>query len=158
MSFEHKIGDIFTTNTAAVAQGVNVKGLMGAGLARAVAHKHPEVLPPYMAACKDKSLAPGGFQAVLIDNSPENVNYDYIFNLASQNKPGADASMEWLEASLEEAIVFVKEQGLTSFALPRIGCGIGALKWPEVKALLEKVGEREDTLLIEIWSEPNADN
>lgn len=152
--FVHKVGDIFSTTMFAIGHGVNTYGMMGGGIAAIIAKKFPAVLEPYMEACKTKELVPGGFQAVKVATDPD----FYIFNIASQRKPGHDASLEWLEASMEEAVIYAKENGFEGFAVPRIGSGIGGLDWhTEAKPLLEKIAAREDTLTIELWSMPDAD-
>lgn len=151
--FEHKTGDIFTTTMPAIAHGVNTKGVMGGGIAAFIAQRFPAVLLPYKAACKDKSLITGGFQAVKVAENPD----FFILNLASQDKLGRHARMEWLEESMEKAVAYANDNKLDGFAIPRIGAGIGGLDWEsEVKPYLEAVGSREDGFTIEIWSLPNA--
>lgn len=153
--FVHKTGDIFTTEMPAIGQGVNTYGQMGAGIAKLIANRFPSVLKPYQDACKSKELVAGGFQAVKVEEKED----FYILNLASQRKPGRDATLERLEPSFLSALAFAKEAGLTGFALPRIGSGIGGLDWhTEAKPLLEKLSSAEDSLLIELWSTPDADN
>lgn len=152
--FVHKVGDIFTTTMPAIGHGVNTYAMMGAGIAAIIAKKFPAVLEPYKKACWSKELVPGGFQAVKVEEGPD----FYIFNLASQQKPGRDARVEWIESSMEEAINYAKENGLVGFALPRIGSKIGGLDWhTEVKPAVERIASREESLTIELWSMPDAD-
>lgn len=138
----------------AIGHGVNTYGMMGGGIAALIARKFPSVLEPYVEACKTKELVPGGFQAVKIEELPD----FYIFNIASQQKPGPDARMEWLESGMEAAIAYAKENGFKGFAVPRIGGNIGGLDWEtESKPVIEAVAAREDSVLVEIWSLPDAD-
>jgi hypothetical protein len=59
---------------------------------------------------------------------------------------------------MEEAIAHAKDIGLVGFALPRIGSKIGGLDWhTEVKPAVERIAAREDDLIIELWSMPDAD-
>lgn len=154
MAFEHKTGDIFTTQMHAIGHGVNVYGMMGAGIAKIVATKFPQVLAPYKQACRDKSLVPGSMQYVQVGESPD----FYILNMASQRRPGKDARLEWIESSVEASIIFAQTRRLEGFAVPRIGSNIGGLDWHgEVKPLLERIATREKGLLIELWSLPDAD-
>lgn len=153
--FVHKTGDIFTTEMPAIAHGVNIKGAMSGGIAAIIAKRFPEVRLPYQAACKVGLLDTGDFQAIKVAERPD----FFIFNLASQDKPGRHARMEWLEASMEEAVTYAKNNNMEGFAIPRIGAGIGGLDWEsEVKPYLEAVGAREEELTIEIWSLPDADD
>lgn len=148
--YTHIVGDIFTTSLPAIAHGVNTKGLMGAGIARLIAERYPEVVKPYKQACQDGSLLPGGFLY-----TPTLTPGFGIMNLASQNNPGKDARMEWLESSLWEAVRFAEETEMPGFAIPRIGAGIGGLEWVDVQELIRNVGD-QTPLLVENWSLPDA--
>ena len=151
--FVHRVGDLFTTSLPAIGHGVNTHGVMGSGIARIIAGRFPAVLAPYKEACATGALTPGGFQAVKVREDPDL----FIFNLASQQRPGKDARLEWLEQSVEKAVSYAKENGFFGFALPRIGAGIGGLDWEsEVRPALEVIADREDTLTIELWSLPDA--
>lgn len=153
--FVHKTGDIFSTTQPAIAHGVNTYGIMGGGIAKIVATKFPSVLKPYIAACKSRELVPGGFQAVKVAENPD----FYIFNLASQQKPGPDAREEWLESSMKEAVAYAKANNFDGFAICRIGSRIGGLDWhTEAKPIVERIAANEESLTVEIWSLPNADN
>lgn len=154
LMFVHKTGDVFTTEMPAIGHGVNTSGMMGAGIAKLIAMRHPNVLEPYKKACKDKTLVPGGFQAVLVEEDPS----FWILNLASQKLPGRDATLERLESAFITAIDFAKKHELEGFALPRIASDIGGLDWhSQVKPLLESFASAEDSLTVELWSLPNAD-
>lgn len=152
MAVEYKTGNIIDTTLPAVGHGVNCKGLMASGLADYLRKVFPEIEPPYIAACEDGSLQPGGFQIV-----PTHTGL-LIFNLASQDKPGADASYEWLEESLSLAFAHISVNGIHGIALPRIGAGIGGLEWVKVKALVERVAEAYPRVEVELWSQEGADD
>lgn len=143
-------GDIFTTTQPAIGHGVNVFGVMGSGIAVLVKNIYPAVFPPYKEACDAKTLKPG-------DMLPVKVTEDkWVFNLASQRKPGADAKLEWLEQSLRTTFEFSIENGFSGFALPRIGAGVGGLNWEDVKALVARVSAEYPSVSIELWSLPDA--
>lgn len=148
--YTHIVGDIFTTQLPAIAHGVNTKGLMGAGIARLIAHRFPEVVKPYKEACYSGSLVPGGFLY-----TPTLVPGFGILNLASQKNPGKDARLDWLESSLWEAVRYSEEAELPGFAIPRIGAGIGGLLWEDVQEVIRNVAD-QTPLLVENWSLPDA--
>jgi len=147
----HRIGDIFTTELPAIGHGVNVYGIMGSGIAVIVRNHFPDIFEPYSEACKGKTLLPGGMLPVLTKEGP------WVFNLASQDRPGPNAHIEWLEESTEASFVFAEENKLEGFALPRIGAGIGGLVWADALAALEKVAALHPNTKLEIWSLPDAD-
>jgi len=66
-----------------------------------------------------------------------------IVNLVTQNtlgqgpsaKPGK-ASVENVRAALQSLARFVRQEGITSVALPRLATGVGGLAWDDVKPLI----------------------
>lgn len=152
MTVTYHTGNILDSTMPAIGHGVNCKGLMASGIADFLRKTFPEIEPPYIEACKDGSLQPGGFQMV-----PTHTGR-IIFNLASQDNPGADASYVWLEESLTQAFAHISVDGIHGIALPRIGAGIGGLEWSEVKALIERVAEEFPRVEVELWSLEGADD
>lgn len=133
MTFEHIVGDLFAQTDAATAHdgrpvaalghGVNTHGRWGAGIAPVFGRVFPDAFEPYRAACADRTLTVGGFLPVLTDSGV------WVYNLASQDRPGRDARLDAVESSLAAAIAHAETNGVRGFALPRIGAGIGGLDW-----------------------------
>lgn len=146
----YKVGDIFTTEQPALGHGVNLWGVMGSGIAVLVRRNFPEIFAPYKKACNKKTLKAGGMLPIFTKNT-------WVFNLASQDKPGANASLTLVEESVEESFRFCEAKNISGFALPRIGAGVGGLKWVEVIALIEEIASRHSNVELEIWSLPDAD-
>lgn len=140
-----QVGDLFTSTQPALAHGVNVKGVMGAGIAVPFRKLFPEIFAPYFHACDTGILVPG---SVL----PIKSRGRLILNVASQDKPGPFARLEWLEDGLTSAIEALREEGLTGFAMPRIGAGIGGLEWDDVVEVLERLAADNPDITIEVWS------
>ena len=86
----------------------------------------------------------------------QGVNGTWVLNLASQNRPGADARLDWLTTSLHAAFTFCATEGLTGFAIPRIGAGIGGLDWPDVFKVIEQAAAAHPSIEIEVWSLPET--
>lgn len=120
---------------AAIGHGVNTCGIMGGGIAAAIAHKWPGIVAPYEKACLDGTLALGNFQLYVPDNGP------LIFNLATQWLPGADARLPALAMAVSKAAVFCLDNDIPHLALPRIGCGIGGLHWSNVRSVLHAISD-----------------
>ena len=135
-----KVSDnIFTDNklssqsTSVVAHGVNTRGVMGAGFAKQVASRFPSVVAPYAAACSSGELTTG--KSLVLLDEPSGV---FVANVASQDKPGRYATMEWLRNGLldmyRQMSTFrfaYKSQGVNKppfeVRLPLIGGGIGGI-------------------------------
>ena len=134
MSYYREVeGNLFDADTPAIGHGVNLAGVMGAGIAREFAERYPEMVPTYRQACLDGALQLGGFQRFDADDGR------HIYNLASQARPGRDARYDALRNSVGAAIRDCLALGVSELALPRIGCGIGGLRWEWVEASLNKV-------------------
>jgi O-acetyl-ADP-ribose deacetylase (regulator of RNase III) len=143
-------GDIFTTELPALGHGVNIYGVMGSGIAVIVRKTFPKVFPPYAEACRMSTLAPGSMLPVKVTDDK------WVLNLASQDKPGPHAKMEWLSSSVRASFEFVQKESIEGFAIPRIGAGIGGLKWEDVKVELENIASEFPNVKLEIWSLPDA--
>ena len=139
-----KTGDMFTTTAPAIGHGVNVRGLMLSGVAKIVAERHPQANVEYMEWCRNGSLLPGGIHVWEGDGT-------VLYNIASQDNPGASARLDWLDASVRAALDHADAHGITAIALPRIGCGIGGLDWVDVKPLLEAAAADYNCDL-EVWA------
>jgi O-acetyl-ADP-ribose deacetylase (regulator of RNase III) len=141
-----KEGDLFTTEAPAIGHGVNVKGVMGAGIARQFADRYPAMKLAYVRLCQNYLLLPGEVFAWYSDQEER-----MIFNLTTQEQPGKDARLLWLIASVSKALMLCEETDMETLALPQIGCGIGGLKWDEVKAALKILAE-SSTVDLEVWT------
>lgn len=147
------VGDLFTSTAPALGHGVNTKGVMGAGIAVEFRRRYPQMYDHYRETCRRGALQPG-------DTLPwfDGPSRRFVFNMASQDKTGADAKLAWLESSLGESCATLAQFELTTLAVPRIGCGIGGLKWDDVLPVFELSAVRY-AIHIEVWSlpEPSAD-
>lgn len=125
-----RYGDLFNQpDVEAIAHGVNCMGNMSGGIAVLFSRKYPDMYREYVQQCEDSTLSPG--EAFLWENSSDS-QPRYVFNLASQYLPGADARIEWLRASLESMVKQAEDSGISTIALPMIGAGIGGLQEEDV--------------------------
>lgn len=123
--FNIEQGDLFDyAETHVIGHGVNVKGVMGGGIAAQFAQHYPEMKAFYQTVCASGTLVPGGIL-------PWSTQYDYevvhhIANVASQCYPGADAQLNWLYQSLVLAASYANSVE-RPLAICEIGCDIGGL-------------------------------
>lgn len=153
MYSEH-IGDIFTSTADAIGHGVNCRGLMGAGIAKAVRAKMPDrFFADYQTLCTLYDMQ-GDYSIGVNDETGLT-----IVNLYTQIEPGANAEYRLLVAALTR---FVAQNDsplndahdyIKTLALPRIGCGIGGLDWKIVRQILRGFSEFID---IEVWELPEV--
>jgi O-acetyl-ADP-ribose deacetylase (regulator of RNase III) len=135
MTINYIDGDLLASNERIIAHGCNTRGVMGAGIAAQIAKRWPDLLAEYKHACYHDQFVLG---SALRYHDPEGI----IFNLGTQIDPGADARAHGITLSF--ANMFQQMAALWhSFKLPmqvgipRIGCGIGGLKWPVVETLIK---------------------
>lgn len=154
MSLIEKTGDLFTASTAAIGHGVNCRGLMGAGIAKEFRRRWPDMYSEYRKLCEERLLKPGQIYPYRFAIDPTEVPAPwFVINIASQEYPGPDASYEWLDSGICNALAYCRERGIVSLAIPRIGCGIGGLTWELVRDLLEVASVAYgDTTTLEVWS------
>lgn len=141
--------DIITVTKGIVAHGCNCLGVMGAGVALAIARKWPMVLNDYKVFLsnygKDYHRALGDVQLALTDN-PDVM----VANCFTQIGVGFDplgnppASLTAIETSLRKTINGCNINQLDLYT-PQIGCGLGGLDWAiEVKPLYEALEDELD--------------
>jgi O-acetyl-ADP-ribose deacetylase (regulator of RNase III) len=144
-NFTERRGDLFSSKAAAIGHGVNTKGLMGAGIAAAFRAAYPDMYKEYRLLCTEGLLNPG-------DIFPYKTRTHTVINIASQEHPGPDAKIEWLQQGVGRALEHCRKRGLDSLALPRIGCGIGGLNWSEVRTVLQALSSVYPSIGLEVWS------
>lgn len=137
-------GNLFNSTAPAIGHGVNTKGLMGAGIAVQFKTLFPEMHRQYVAVCASGYFKPG---QAFIFHTPNTV----IFNIASQEFPGKNAQMDYLEDGLRATIKYADDSGYDRVAIPQIGCGIGGLDLTEVKGLIKDV-ENGYSTQFEMWT------
>ena len=144
MSYNERRGDLFAaTDLDAIAHGVNCSGIMGAGVAKAVADRWPKVLDEYRTLCASRRLLPGDSQVVKATADPD--DRFIVFNLATQDRPGPDARLRWVAASVIQMLMWAESTDtVRRIGMPRIGSGIGDLEWVEVRMILELLANESE--------------
>lgn len=152
MSVEHRVGDLFEqTDLSAIGQGVNCIGEMGSGIAPHFKRiwGSEGMFDEYRQLCLSGQLSVGGLHAWQARSGV------WIYNCASQHNKGKDARYEAIESSVALALEHAESHGVPSIGFPRIGAGIGGLKWPEVLASIEKVAT-DSPVRVVLVSQPGA--
>lgn len=146
MPFFERTGDLFESpsDLDAVAHGVNCKGVMGKGVALAFAQRYPDMKKHYVALCEQRLMSPGRCDVWV-------GGHTYVYNLATQNRPGPDAKLRWVAESVASMLQHAEDHGVGRIGIPRIGCGIGGLQWVEVRMILELLA-LESTVDLVVYS------
>ena len=145
----HRKGDIFTTNARAIGHGVNTRGVMGAGIALEFKRRFQDMYEDYRTLCVSGNFTGG-------DVMPWSIKSSWgsdlmVFNIASQESPGANASYDFLVKGVKHALDICELVGQPLLALPRIGSGIGGLDEDIVEGILLSLAART-RVDIELWT------
>lgn len=133
--FTVKPGDLFSEDVPAIGHGVNTKGAMASGIAVPVRQRFPRMHEEYVELCQAGLFRPGTVWVAFERGQ-------YVFNIASQEFPGANARLDYLEDAFVDALVEAERLGVEKIALPQIGCGVGGLDWSDVEKVLRSHTER----------------
>lgn len=146
MPVKFKTGDMFESEAQAICNAVNCVGVMGAGLAAAFARRYPDMNEDYKRACEAKTLVPGGIHVYSLDLD------QYIFNVATKDHWMQDSQYQWIVDGLKNIATQAEKLGITSVAVPALGCGLGGLDWSRVKKIVEEVAaEHWQNLDVEVY-------
>lgn len=146
---EYRTGDLFDQGLPAYAQGVNCRGLMGAGIAKEFRRRWPGMYNQYRHACDRYRLQLGQMMAWHERNTP------VIYSLATQDRPGPHAKLDAIGQAVDSMLAHAEALQLPAVGMPRIGAGIGGLAWPDVQAVLEDVAVASPVRLV-VVSLPEA--
>jgi len=131
---ENAAGNILESDADAVVNPVNCVGVMGKGLAPQFKQAYPENFAAYQKACRGKQIAPGRihlFETGLMANPKLIINFPTKRHWRDKSK------IEDIESGLAALAREVRERGIPSVAIPRLGCGLGGLDWRMVRPLIE---------------------
>lgn len=137
-------GDMFFSNMQTLTVSVNTVGVMGKGLASRAKYQFPDVYVVYQDACRKKWLRMGrpylykreaSFDEELIDEpgtviTPNAVKWFLLF--ATKRHWRENSDLKGIEEGLAWIANNYRVEGITSLALPALGCGLGNLDWRDV--------------------------
>ncbi len=131
---EFKQGNLLEENAQALVNAVNCVGVMGKGIALQFKQAFPENFQQYNKACDAKEVQPGQMFTV---PTGKLFNPKYIINFPTKRHWREKSKIEYVQTGLKALVAEVQQLGITSIAIPALGCGNGGLDWVEVKPLIE---------------------
>lgn len=132
-------GDILQSKAQSLVCPVNTVGAMGKGLALAFRDTFPSVYPAYQLACKTAVFTNEGlFVHTLADGRK-------IVCLPTKRHWRYPSRIRWIEEGLYRLANGIERWGITSLAVPAIGCGEGHLQWEHVRPLIVRYLEPIET-------------
>ena len=132
-------GDITKAESGLILHQVNCQGVMGAGVARAIRNKWPEVYTDYAKFCD--SLYGRNGESLLGEFSVTQVESNtWVGNLFGQQFFGRVdkyTSYDALDIALKLAADWCHCRSVVDIHFPQIGCGLGGGEWWIVENLIQ---------------------
>lgn len=117
------IGDIFESGAQTLVNTVNTVGIMGKGIALGFRKRFPEMYEDYVRRCANRELRLG--QPYLFRRiTPPN-----IINFPTKDHWRSVSRLEDIVKGLLYLRAHIQEWGVSSLAVPPLGCGEGRLEW-----------------------------
>ena len=153
---EYKQADLLAEDAEALVNTVNCVGVMGKGLALQFKKKFRANFEAYARACERKAVRPGRMFVVDLHGEPEPAGQlpmafaeepgaysasaerpRYIINFPTKDHWRRGSRMQYIEDGLRDLAREIRERGITSVAVPALGCDLGGLEWDEVRPRIE---------------------
>ncbi len=128
-------GDILKTDAEALVNTVNCVGIMGRGVALQFRKAYPANFAAYKAACDRGEVMPGKMFLYSLNTL---VNPKYIINFPTKQHWKGESSLDYIESGLKSLVAEIPRLGITSIAIPPLGCGLGGLNWGVVRPRIEQ--------------------
>ncbi|MEM1321339.1 MAG: Appr-1-p processing protein [Bacteroidota bacterium] len=135
-------GDILLTSAQTIAHGVAPHDHFDRGLALSLRENYPSMVKDFRHFCRLRNPSPGeawmwgGVGGVRIVN--------LLTQEPAKNAKGhpGEATLHNVNHALRKLEKMVKEENLTSLAIPRLATGYGNLDWEDVRPLIyDKLGK-----------------
>lgn len=130
------VGDILKSKTQTLINTVNCVGIMGKGIALEFKNRFPEMFKDYVEKCERKEVKVGVPYIYKTLFPPQ------IINFPTKDHWKSVAKISDIEYGLQHLLEHYKEWGVTSLAIPPLGCGNGQLEWKAVGPLIYRFGKQ----------------
>jgi len=132
------VSDILKSKAQALINTVNCVGIMGKGIALEFKKRFPEMYADYVKKCQRGEVKPGMPYIYKTLFTPQ------IVNFPTKDHWKSVAKISDIERGLQHLLAHYKEWGITSLAIPPLGCGNGQLEWKAVGPLIYKYVKQMD--------------
>jgi len=132
------IGDILESKAQTLVNTVNCVGIMGKGIALAFKKQFPDMYKDYIRRCKLGQVKLG--QPYLY----RRIEKPWILNFPTKEHWRSIASLDAIVRGMQYLLEHYKEWGITSLAVPPLGCGEGQREWRVVGPTLYRYLKQMD--------------
>ena len=132
-------GNLLTADVDALVNTVNTVGVMGKGIALQFKRAYPANYQAYRAACERGEVRLG--RMFVVDSGVLGPRR-YVVNFPTKQHWRSASRLPDIAAGLDDLVRVIADLGITSIAIPPLGCGNGGLDWADVRPLIEQAAER----------------
>lgn len=123
-------GNLLRAEVDALVNTVNTQGVMGKGIALQFKKAYPAMYEDYRAAAKAGEVRLGHVQ---VWPTGQMTGPRYVINFPTKGHWKSRSKIADIEAGLVDLIRVIRELGISSIAVPPLGCGNGGLEWRDVE-------------------------
>jgi len=139
------VGDILQSKAQTLINTVNCVGIMGKGIAQEFKNRFPEMFDDYAERCERKEVKPGVPYLYKTLLPPQ------IINFPTKDHWKSVSQITDIERGMQLLLSQYKEWGITSLAIPPLGCGNGQLEWKAVGPLIYRYASQMD-ISVELYA------
>ncbi len=118
-----QIGDLFQSEAQTLVNTVNCEGVMGKGVALEFKKRFPDMYADYVVRCEQHQVKLG--QPYLY----KSLSHQWILNFPTKDRWRMATRLDDIVRGLEYLLADYEKWGITSLAVPPLGCGQGQLEW-----------------------------
>ena len=126
-------GNLLAADTDALVNTVNTVGVAGKGIALQFRQAYPDNFRAYAKAAKRGAVVPGH---MFVWETGQLSPPRFIINFPTKRHWRGKSRIEDIRTGLQDLVSCIHKLGITSIAVPPLGCGNGGLEWNEVQQLI----------------------
>ena len=142
------IQDIGQVSHGYICHQVNCKGIMGAGVAKVLSDKYPDLLPTYKSLLI-RGVSPLGTAQFIGYGDVTIVN---IFGQYGYGRNKRHTNYESLATALESVANTIKDYDVPIYIPYGMSCGLAGAEWPIVYAMIDHFFAKHNVLLCSLRS------
>ncbi|MGH7768897.1 MAG: type II toxin-antitoxin system antitoxin DNA ADP-ribosyl glycohydrolase DarG [Candidatus Binatia bacterium] len=132
------VGDILQSQAHTLVNTVNCVGIMGKGIALEFKKRFPKMFEDYVARCERREVKLG------VPYLYKSLLPPQIINFPTKDHWKSVSRLSDIARGLQYLLEHYKDWGVTSLAIPPLGCGNGQLEWRAVGPLIYQYASRMD--------------